>query len=132
MDVNNIFIPMIILTNYDNYKKILKEYDERLKNVRNQQEKNEIINQYRKELEIWHRNVMVVSFVILILSCILLFLANIFFKLTYNDWLISTLILMYIFCFIIEKYRNKESIMEEIQKYASEKGFVYLDQIMIF
>lgn len=132
MDVNNIFIPMIILTNYDNYKKILKEYDERLKNVRNQQEKNEIINQYRKELEIWHRNVMVVSFVILILSCILLFLANIFFKLTYNDWLISTLILVYIFCFIIEKYRNKESIMEEIQKYASEKGFVSLDQIMIF
>lgn len=123
---------MIILTNYDNYKKILKEYDERLKNVRNQQEKNEIINQYRKELEIWHRNVMVVSFVILILSCILLFLANIFFKLTYNDWLISTLILVYIFCFIIEKYRNKESIMEEIQKYASEKGFVSLDQIMIF
>lgn len=38
MDVNNIFIPMIILTNYDNYKKILNEYDERLKNVRNQQE----------------------------------------------------------------------------------------------
>ena len=39
MDVNNIFIPMIILTNYDNYKNILEEYDEKLKNVRNQQEK---------------------------------------------------------------------------------------------
>lgn len=132
MDVNNIFIPMIILTNYGNYKKILKEYDEILKNVRNRQEKTEIINQYRKELEIWHRNVMIVSWVILILSCTLLFIANIFFKLTYNDWLISTLILVYIICFIIEKYRNKESIMEEIQKYASKKGFVSLDQIMIF
>ena len=132
MDVNNIFIPMIILTNYDKYKKILKEYDKILQNVRNQQEKTEIINQYRKELEIWHRNVMVVSLVILILSCILLFLANIFFKLTYNDWVISVLILVYILCFIIEKYRNKESIMEEIQKYASQKGFVSLDQIMIF
>ena len=39
---------------------------------------------------------------------------------------------MYIFCFIIEKYRNKESIMEELQKYASQEGFVSLDQIMIF
>lgn len=132
MDVNNIFIPMIILTNYDNYKNILEEYDEKLKNVRNQQEKNEIMNQYKKELENWHRNVICRSLIILVISCILLFLANIFFKPTFNNFLVSICIIIYIICFILEKYRNKESIMKEIQNYASKKGFIYYDNIMIF
>ena len=42
MNINDIFIPMIILTNYNEYKNILKNSKDNLKEVRSPKEKNKL------------------------------------------------------------------------------------------
>lgn len=72
------------------------------------------------------------SCVILILFVIFVLLMRLHFNLSYNDYLISLLIIVYIICFILEKNRNKESIMGEIEDYVSNIGFIQLNKVKIF
>lgn len=132
MNVNNIFIPMLILTNYDEYKKILKNSKEKLNKTNNRTEKNNMLIECKNEINIWHKKMIIKSCIILILFILFVFIMRLRFILTYNDYFISLLVIIYIICFILEKYRNKESIMDEIEAYASHIGFIEWDEIRIF
>ena len=132
MNVNNIFIPMLILTNYDEYKKILKNSKEKLNKTNNRTEKNNMLIECKNEINIWHKKMIIKSCIILILFILFVFIMRLRFILTYNDYFISLLVIIYIICFILEKYRNKESIMYEIEAYASHIGFIEWEEIRIF
>lgn len=132
IDVNNIFIPMIILTNYNGYKKIVKDTKNKLDNTISFDEKDQILNECKHEIIKWHNHFVITSFIILFAFIALFILGHFYLKLSYNDYLISFLILIYIICFILEKYRNTDSIMDEIEEYAKEIGFFDLEQIKIF
>ena len=132
MDINDIFIPMRILTNYDEYKKILKRSKNKLNNVNSINERNNIQNECKNEIKNWHRKLIIKSGAILAIFVIFFIFSIFYFKLNYNDYLISILIICYIISFILEKYRNQDRIIDEINKYASKIHFIQWDDIRIF
>lgn len=132
MNINDIFIPMVILTNYNEYKTILKNSKDKLKKVRSPKEKNKLLKECETEINRWHKILILKSGIILVLFCAFFIFSLCKLKLNYNDYIISLLIIIYIICFILEKYRNKESIINEILEYASEIKFIDLKDIKIF
>ena len=132
MDVNDIFIPMRILTNYDEYKKILKKSENKLKNVNSLNERNIIQNECKNEIRNWHHKMIIKSVIILIIFVIFFIYSIFHFKLSYYEYLISFLIIGYIISFILEKYRNKDGIIDEINNYASKIHFIEWEDIKIF
>ena len=72
---------------------------------------------------------MVKCSIIFIISLIILAMIHFYFN--YNEIFSSIIILIYILCFSLDKYQNKENLIYEIENYASDILFITMDDIII-
>ena len=82
MNIDDIFRPMNIITNYESYKKILKKYKKEIMDSASLEDNEKILNQCKKELDSFYSKIMWKSVGILIVY--LLFVLIINFKLKKN------------------------------------------------
>lgn len=127
---DDIFTPMLILTNYDNgYKKLVNELKNDLRKSKSSREKEIILKECKSKIKKWHVRLMIKCSIIFIISLIILTVIHFYFN--YNEIFSSIIILIYILCFSLDKYQNKENLIDEIENYASDILFVTMDDIII-
>ena len=130
MSINDVFLPMLILTNYDNeYEKLMNKLKSDLRNSKSKMDKNNILNECKKEISHWCFKLMIKCFIIFIGCLVVLLLFH--FLLNINRILDFFLILFYISCFALDKYHEKENMVKEIESYASEIIFITADDIYV-
>ena len=126
----DIYYPMLVFTNYNNdYKKLLKILKNDLKESHSAHERDKILIECKKEIDKWHRNLMIKCIGIFLFTLIIL----IYIKFWSNITVLfgSVFILTYILCFSLDKFQNKENIIDEIEEYASNIRFITKDDIYV-
>ena len=127
---DDIYYPMLVFTNYNNnYKKLINKLKTDLKESQSAHEKNKILIKCKKEIGKWHRNLMIKCMGIFLFTLIILICIKFWSNITVLFG--SVLILTYIICFSLDKFQNKENIMNEIEEYASNIRFITKDDIYV-
>lgn len=127
MNIDDIFRPMNIITNYESYKKILKKYKKEITDSASLEDNEKILNQCKKELDSFYSKIMWKSVGILIVYLLFVLITCYFTYLEFN-WIMIA-IGAYILLFIIEKYYTKYNVYNELLEYVSNIGFVDINQI---
>lgn len=127
MNIDDVFIPLSIITNYESHKKILEKYKKEIKDSASLEDNDGILNECKKELDDFYSKVMWKSAIILVLYISSVSSICYFFHLEFN-W-IMIIIGVYISLFIIEKYHAKDNVYNEFLDYVSNVSFVDINQI---
>lgn len=130
MNIDDIFIPMNIITNYESYKKILKKYKKEMMVSISLEDNDRILNEYKKELDSFYSKIILKSVMILILYTIVVLVFCCYFQLEFNWSMV--IIWGYILLFPIEKHHTKDNVYNELVDYVSNIDFVDINQIEVW
>lgn len=130
MNIDDIFIPMNIITNYESYKKILKKYKKEMMVSISLEDNDRILNEYKKELDSFYSKIILKSVMILILYTIVVLVFCCYFQLEFNWSMV--IIWGYILLFLIEKHHTKDNVYNELVDYVSNIDFVDINQIEVW
>ena len=130
MNIDDIFIPKNIITNYESYKKILKKYKKEMMVSISLEDNDRILNEYKKELDSFYSKIILKSVMILILYTIVVLVFCCYFQLEFNWSMV--IIWGYILLFLIEKHHTKDNVYNELVDYVSNIDFVDINQIEVW
>lgn len=130
MNIDDIFIPMNIITNYESYKKILKKYKKEMMVSISLEDNDRILNEYKKELDSFYSKIILKSVMILILYTIVVLVFCCYFQLEFNWSMV--IIWSYILLFLIKKHHTKDNVYNELVDYVSNIDFVDINQIEVW
>ena len=130
MNIDDIFIPMNIITNYESYKKILKKYKKEMMVSISLEDNDRILNEYKKEVDSFYSKIILKSVMILILYTIVVLVFCCYFQLEFNWSMV--IIWGYILLFLIEKHHTKDNVYNELVDYVSNIDFVDINQIEVW
>lgn len=130
MNINDIYIPMAILTNYYQGEKILKKSKNQIIDARTKKEINNILKECKKEINGWYKKLLIRSTIIL---CIyLIFIVFCINSLnSFTEYILAIIIFIYIFSFIVDKHRKKDELIKKVEEYASDAQFVGATDIIV-